>query len=114
MRVVRGRKKPVLRKRVANSGSYRWLSARSIQRWKPLAKKLGVSQVARSGRGFMSAYARAGYKASKLPEKWKRKRDAFIKRHMAQVKKRREPLWKAGKPTRRHLALMMWAYSPGR
>jgi hypothetical protein len=31
---------------------------------------------------------------------------------MAQVKAHGEPLWKDGVPTRRHLALIMWAYSP--
>ncbi len=32
---------------------------------------------------------------------------------MAQVVKRREPLWEQdGSPTRRHLALVAWAYSP--
>lgn len=98
----------------ANSQSYRWLSRRTIDRWRPLAKRLGVSKVARSGRGFMAAFAKAGYRVSRLPERWKRKRSAFIKRHMAQVRKRREKLWKNGQPTRRHLALMMWAYSPGR
>lgn len=43
---------------------------------------------------------------------WADKRDAFVTRHMAQVKAHGEPLWKDGLPTRRHLALIMWAYSP--
>jgi hypothetical protein len=32
---------------------------------------------------------------------------------MAQVSMRKEALWKDGQPSRRHLALIMWAYSPG-
>jgi hypothetical protein len=89
--------------------SYRAMSYAAAHKWEPMAAKLGVSKVARSSRGFMRAYQRAGSFA-KLPEKWKRKREAFIARHMAQGKK--EQLWKNGKPSRRALALIMWAYMP--
>lgn len=81
---------------------------------KPLLRKLeavaaarGVSAVARSPRGFLTAF-----KADTLDPWWCRRRAAFIKRHTAQVAQRHEPLWKNGAPTRRHLALAMWAYSP--
>jgi hypothetical protein len=57
----------------------------------------------------MRAYQRAGSFA-RLPERWKKKREAFIKRHMAQG--RNEQLWKGGQPSRRALALLMWAYMP--
>ncbi len=80
-------------------------------KWEGEAKRLGVSKVARSQRGFMRAYERAG-SWSKLPEKWKRKRNAFVARHMAQVRQNNEQLWKNGKPSRRALALIMWAYMP--
>lgn len=85
------------------------MSYAAAHKWEPMAAKLGVSKVARSSRGFMRAYQRAGSFA-KLPEKWKRKREAFIARHMAQGKS--EQLWKNGKPSRRALALIMWAYMP--
>ena len=75
-------------------------------------RKKGVSEVARSPRGFLTAYKKAGGKASALSDSWKAKREAFIARHMAQVKQNNEPLMKDGKPTRRHLALIAWAYSP--
>jgi hypothetical protein len=88
------------------------LSLSLARKFQPLAARRGVSKVARSGRGFMAAYARAGGDLRKLPRKWQAKREAFIKRHMAQVHKRRESLFKDGVPTRRHLALVMWAYSP--
>lgn len=85
------------------------MSYAQARRWEPEARRRGVSQVARSSRGFMRAYQRAGSFA-KLPEAWKRKREAFIARHMAQGKK--EDLWEDGKPSRRALALIMWAYKP--
>lgn len=83
----------------------------AAHKWESLARSKGVSKVARSQRGFMRAYERAG-SWSKLPEKWKRKRNAFVARHMAQVRQNREKLWKDGKASRRALALIMWAYMP--
>jgi hypothetical protein len=44
---------------------------------------------------------------------WWERRNEFIGRHMAQVRKRGEKLWKPnGEPTNRHLGLIMWAYTP--
>jgi hypothetical protein len=83
-----------------------------VEKYIPIMRRWGVSEVARSPRGFIAAYRKAGGKKSALSEQWQRKRDAFVARHMAQVKKRGEPLWKNGAPTRRHLALIAWAYSP--
>lgn len=99
-------------KKYEKNPRYKWLGKRRIAKWEKLAKKLGVSKVARSSRGFLTAYKKAGYDHRKLSEKWRKKRNAFVKRHMAQVKKRGESLSKNGKPSRRHLALIMWAYSP--
>lgn len=88
---------------------YPVMSYAAAAKWEPEAKRRGVSKVARSQRGFMRAYQRAG-SWSRLPDAWKRKRNAFVARHMAQGKK--EALWKDGKPSRRALALIMWAYMP--
>jgi hypothetical protein len=72
-----------------------------------------MGSVARSKRGFLAAYAKAGGNLSRLSAFWKKKRAGFINRHTAQMRKRREPLFdKSGQPTRRHLALIMWAASP--
>jgi len=91
---------------------HRALSLAQVEKYVPLARERGVSEVARSSRGFVTALRKAG-SVSALPEKWQRKRDAFIKRHMAQVHAHHEPLNEPdGTPTRRHLALIMWAYSP--
>ena len=78
------------------------------------AARLGVSTVARSSKGFMREYQKAGSSAAMrkrpLPggvtggATWGQKRDAFIARHMQQYRKN---------PTyRRFLALVMWAYRP--
>jgi len=78
----------------------------------PYAKQRGVSKVARSPRGFMRAFEEAG-SWENLSEWWKNRRNNFVARHMAQVEKRGEALWtKKGEPSRRHLALVMWAYTP--
>ena len=91
----------------------RILTLKLANKFRRLAKSKGVSRIARSARGFMAAYARAHGRLDKLSPKWKAKRHAFIKRHYAQVKKRHETLFdKHGSPTRRHLALIMWAASP--
>jgi hypothetical protein len=78
-----------------------------VERAERVAVARGVSEVARGPRGFLTAWKRGD-----LDTDWCHKREGFIERHMAQVRKRREPLWKNGEPTRRHLALVMWAYSP--
>lgn len=96
----------------------RFLSLGKVKKYEPLARAWGVSAVARSPRGFLTQYKKAGGKASGLTPYWRNRRENFIKRHMAQLTGNREALWKFDKaserylPTRRHLALIMWAYSP--
>ncbi len=87
-----------------------WLPLQLVLAVEPAAELLGVSAVAR-GDGFVRVYERAG-KPRNVPEAWKRKRFGFVSRHMAQALARAEPFWVNGHPTRRHLALVMWAYSP--
>jgi hypothetical protein len=73
----------------------------------------GVSEVARSERGFLTAYRSTHGRPSDLQDYWIRRREGFIARHMAQVIGNDEKLFdERGKPTRRHLALVAWAYSP--
>ncbi|HSX23330.1 MAG TPA: hypothetical protein VLE97_11205 [Gaiellaceae bacterium] len=89
-----------------------FLPLSTIARYEAIAKKRGVSEVARGPSGFLPAYKRAGSSA-RMPDYWKSKREGFIARHMAQLEERNEPLWDPdGSPSRRHLALIMWAYSP--
>jgi hypothetical protein len=91
---------------------HQFLPLSMVKEYESLARRLKVSKVARSPRGFLTAYKRAGGRPERLPNGWLEKREAFIKRHMAQVRYRGEPLMDRGLPTRRHLALIMWAYSP--
>jgi hypothetical protein len=78
----------------------------------PMAARLGVSVVARRSTGFLGAYKRAGGNPAKLPEAWAVKRRNFIRRHVAGARANNEPWFRDGEPTRRHLALIMWAYTP--
>lgn len=79
----------------------------------------GVSSVARSPRGFLPAYRRAGGKLAAMgtapgwERPWSAVRLAFLARHEAQRRQGREPLWEpSGRPTRRALALAVWAWHP--
>ena len=90
-----------------------YLSLATIDRYAADMARRGVSDVARSRRGFLTAYRRAGGNPDRLSEYWQVRRDGFIARHMAQVRERGEPIFEGGgEPTRRHLALIAWAYSP--
>jgi hypothetical protein len=96
--------------RRSRSNTYRWMSYASAAKHIPEAKEKGVSKVARGRSGFMGVYKRVGSSKNMAKESytetqtWGRRRNAFIKRHMAQYKKN---------PTRRRwLALAMWAYKP--
>jgi hypothetical protein len=82
---------------------YKYLSLTEIKKLEPDMRKLKVSEVARSPRGFLTAYKRVGGNPDKLSPEWKKKRDGFIKRHKAQLKPGEK---------RRTLALQAWAYNP--
>ncbi len=72
-----------------------------VLKYENAAAKLGVSEVARSSRGFLSAYKKYGIE---LPIEWQQKREGFIARHLIQYNQ---------KPTeRRRLALIMWGFMP--
>jgi len=82
------------------------MKLKDIKKHEPEMREKGVSEVARSPRGFLTAYKRAGGDPSRLSDKWKKKREAFIARHKVQYDK---------KPTRRRkLAMYAWAYRPRR
>ena len=91
----------------------RWLSYKQAagqdDRYIHLAREWGVSEVARGAKGFMGVYRRAksanAMKATPYSDSllWGRRRDNFVKRHLAQY--RRNPT------LRRALALRMRAYA---
>jgi hypothetical protein len=100
-----------------------YLTLPAVELIRPAALVRGVSKVAlgversRAGDGgFYKAYRRAGGDPDKLSDYWIQKRDAFIARHRAQMRERGSNGWeKVGgewRPTRQHLALAAWAYSP--
>ena len=94
--------------------AYPWMSYTAAHAYESEAERYGVSTVARSARGFMREYERAGTAramvARPLPqgvhggETWKQKRNGFVARHMTSY--RENPTY------RRYLALIMWAYKP--
>jgi hypothetical protein len=95
------------------ASKHKFLNLNLIEAFVPMMEKRGVSVVARSSRGFLSAYQRAEGSARRLSQTWRNTRDAFIARHMAQLVSNDESLYdKDGTPTRRHLALIAWAFSP--
>ena len=89
---------------IGSAMSYRYITLSEIAKYEPEMKRLGVSVVARSPRGFLTYYKKIGGDAQKVNEEWRKKRNAFIARHLAQYR---------AKPTyRRFLALVAWAYKP--
>lgn len=75
------------------------LPLHEIEKYEQDMKDLRVSEVARSPRGFLTAY-----KKGQLTEEWLKTRQNFIKRHYKQYIKN---------PTyRRYLALIAWAFRP--
>lgn len=102
--------------------AYAWMDLDDIEEFVPMMRERGVSAVARSRSGFLGAYRRAGGDPAELGDHksgqpWEERREGFLARHMAQLEDNDEPLWEAtgkyvGDPTRRHLALIAWAYTP--
>ena len=102
----------------APGGKLPLLALNTVVACEPEMERRGVSTTARSPRGFLTAYWRAKGKPQALGrdphsgQDWRARREGFIRRHMAQVRSSAD-LWEPdGSPTRRHLALIAWAYSP--
>ena len=90
---------------------YEWMPVEQVESMIPTLIEHGVSEVARSPRGFIRAYAH--YRTPERMEMefvpgeritWAQKRELFIRRTLAAYKK--NPSF------RRALALMAWAYMP--
>lgn len=97
---------------------YPMLKRSTVIRTLPIIDQYKVSLVARGKRrsrqtkkGFLQVWL-AGESLNELATKnstWAERREAFISRHL----KAKGKLWKRnGYPTRKHLALIAWAYSP--
>lgn len=83
---------------------YPWLSLSEIAKYEPEMRRLKVSEVARSPRGFLTAYKRHG--RLRIGFAWIIKRRAFIARTL--------PQYRANPTYRRWLSLIAWAYRPDR
>ncbi len=83
---------------------YPYMSLAQISKYEPEMQVLGVSEVARSPRGFLSAYKRANGNPNNLSEFWRKKRNGFIARTL--------PSYLSHKTERRRLSLIAWAYLP--
>ena len=80
--------------------NYKYIPLSEILEKEPEMEKLGVSEVARSKRGFLTYYKKIGGKKDKVNEEWENRRRGFIARHLAQYKK--------DHGYRRKLALIAW------
>lgn len=81
---------------------YPYMPLSEAMKYEPEMRRLGVSKVARSPGGFLHNYRKIGGDQKLLTDYWRKKRNGFISRHMAQYKIH---------PTyRRWLALVAWAY----
>lgn len=106
----------------------KWLSLNDVKKSIPAMDRQGVSKVARgvdpssqTKEGWVQAYIATGGNPVAMSQRltgrndhetWKDRRKQFLARHLEKVRRDNEPLWRNGEPTRRHLALVAWGYSP--
>ena len=107
---------------------HKWMSLDDVLRAIPAIAAEEISQVARgvqhsdqTKEGFLEAYMAAEGSPKKMRKRdtgykshpWSQRRRQFLSRHLAQISQGTEKLWdEKGEPTRRHLALVAWAYTP--
>jgi len=85
-----------------------FLSVEDVEGILPIAQALGLLR-SRTLERFVEAYRASGEHAN-LPPLWKGKRARAISRMLSS----QAPLWRGGVPTRLHLQLALWAFSPTR
>jgi|SaaInlV_125m_DNA_1040241.scaffolds.fasta_scaffold49860_2 hypothetical protein len=98
--------------KMSSYSKFKWLPLKEVVSHEAEAKRLGVSVIARSPRGFLTAYKnvngdRGKMSESKVPGRrtyWDKERHSFISRTLGQYNKK--------KTLRRWLSLVMWAYKP--
>ena len=91
---------------------YPWMSVAEVEAMLPTIEEAGVSKVARSPRGFVTAYRRIRSPLRMMlaevpdhePQTWAQRRDAYIARAL--------PAYTSNPTHRGALALMAWAYMP--
>ena len=91
---------------------FAWMPVEEVEAMLPTIEAAGVSKIARSPRGFLTAYRRIRsplrMMIAEVPDlvtqTWAQRRDAYIARAL--------PAYNANPTHRRALALMAWAYAP--
>jgi hypothetical protein len=91
---------------------FSWMTVEEVEAMLPTIEAAGVSKIARSPRGFLTAYRRIRsplrMMIAEVPDHetqtWAQRRDAFIARAL--------PAYTADPTHRRALALIAWAYMP--
>ncbi len=109
-----------------NPRRYKYMSLEEIAPFESLMQEKRVSEVARgvqpsnqTNTGFLVAYKRVKGDVSKIEQKengfgdqtWGERRHGFISRHAKQMQNEKA-FDEQGNPTRRHLGLIAWAYTP--
>lgn len=109
--------------------NFKWMSLEDVLIAVPRMETQGVSEVARgkkkssqSKEGFIQAYIATDGDPKKMMERktgwsdqtWAERRQTFIRRHLRQMRQNdtHSSGWVDGQPTRRHLGLIAWAYTP--
>lgn len=91
--------------------TFDYLPVETVKAYIPMMEKRGVSKVARS-RGFTKLYIQGfdpGATKSSKNLNWEQVRHNYLKRRLAQPSKLFD---RKGVPSRYHLSLISWAYSP--
>ena len=103
-----------------------WLSLAEVECALPAMRQANAARVARgdaqssvTGPGFLPNYRKAKGSRARMKtmqarpgESWAKRRDDFVRRHMAQARKNGERLFDRGIPSKRMLGLIAWAYVP--
>ena len=98
--------------RYCSIAMFPWMTVEEVEAMLPTIEAAGVSKVARSPRGFVTAYRRIRsplqMMIAEVPDHetqtWAQRRDAFISRAL--------PAYNASPSHRRALSLIAWAYMP--
>ena len=96
-----------------NPREHAFLPLRFVERWVKAAKEENIAEARKGNASFLAAYRRAKGRPERLTENWHEARERFLKKEIAAIKLSGEHLFdRKGRPTRRHLSMILWAFSP--
>lgn len=97
----------------SNPREHAFLPLRFVERWVVAAREENVAEARKGSGSFLAAYRRAKGRPERLTENWHEARERFLKKEIAAIKLSGEHLFdRKGRPTRRHLSMILWAFSP--